>query len=153
MQPHLLEMLIQLPANSITKVSIQFERALLKWTEYTPDPNHGFYVRWGPVTCRPRPLGGGVWGAQLMECLFASPRSLGEECGEHGSQCLSASLQPICAQRARAQCGGSQTWGLGREPPLQQPVSVSLAAGVRVAPAQRIRLLWAGLGLEVVLAK
>lgn len=44
MQPHLLEMLIQLPANSITKVSIQFERALLKWTEYTPDPNHGFYV-------------------------------------------------------------------------------------------------------------
>ncbi|XP_038606623.1 GPI transamidase component PIG-T [Tachyglossus aculeatus] len=43
-RPHLLEMLIQLPANSVTKVSIQFERALLKWTEYTPDPNHGFYV-------------------------------------------------------------------------------------------------------------
>lgn len=48
LQPHLLEMLIQLPANSVTKVSIQFERALLKWTEYTPDPNHGFYVRWAP---------------------------------------------------------------------------------------------------------
>uniref|UniRef100_A0A5F9CM24 Phosphatidylinositol glycan anchor biosynthesis class T n=1 Tax=Oryctolagus cuniculus TaxID=9986 RepID=A0A5F9CM24_RABIT len=44
LQPHLLEMLIQLPASSVTKVSIQFERALLKWTEYTPDPNHGFYV-------------------------------------------------------------------------------------------------------------
>ncbi|XP_027629993.1 GPI transamidase component PIG-T isoform X3 [Tupaia chinensis] len=44
LQPHLLEMLIQLPANSVTKVSIQFEQALLKWTEYTPDPNHGFYV-------------------------------------------------------------------------------------------------------------
>lgn len=44
-QPHLLEMLIQLPANSVTKVTIQFERALLKWTEYPPDPNHGFYVR------------------------------------------------------------------------------------------------------------
>ena len=86
MQPHLLEMLIQLPANSITKVSIQFERALLKWTEYTPDPNHGFYVRWGPVTCRPRPPLGGVWGARLMECLSVSPRSLGEECGEHGSR-------------------------------------------------------------------
>ncbi|PNI59887.1 PIGT isoform 46, partial [Pan troglodytes] len=45
--------LIQLPANSVTKVSIQFERALLKWTEYTPDPNHGFYVRWehGPSLC------------------------------------------------------------------------------------------------------
>lgn len=58
LQPHLLEMLIQLPANSVTKVSIQFERALLKWTEYTPDPNHGFYVRWAlpPATrCRPGP--------------------------------------------------------------------------------------------------
>lgn len=44
-RPHLLEMLIQLPANSVTKINIQFERALLKWTEYTPDPNHGFYVR------------------------------------------------------------------------------------------------------------
>ncbi|XP_069740951.1 GPI transamidase component PIG-T isoform X2 [Narcine bancroftii] len=42
--PHLLEMLIQLPANSITKIGIEFERALLKWTEYPPDPNHGFYV-------------------------------------------------------------------------------------------------------------
>uniref|UniRef100_A0A8C8W9E8 Phosphatidylinositol glycan anchor biosynthesis class T n=1 Tax=Panthera leo TaxID=9689 RepID=A0A8C8W9E8_PANLE len=53
LQPHLLEMLIQLPANSATKVSIQFERALLKWTEYTPDPNHGFYVRWAPLTYCP----------------------------------------------------------------------------------------------------
>lgn len=44
-RPHLLEMLIQLPANSATKITIQFERALLKWTEYPPDPNHGFYVR------------------------------------------------------------------------------------------------------------
>lgn len=43
-RPHLLEMLIQLPASSVTKITIQFERALLKWTEYPPDPNHGFYV-------------------------------------------------------------------------------------------------------------
>lgn len=42
--PHLLEMLLQLPPNSVTKVTVEFERALLKWTEYTPDPNHGFYV-------------------------------------------------------------------------------------------------------------
>ncbi|XP_030624414.1 GPI transamidase component PIG-T [Chanos chanos] len=41
---HLLEMLIQLPPHSVTEVTVQFERALLKWTEYTPDPNHGFYV-------------------------------------------------------------------------------------------------------------
>lgn len=44
MSPHLLEMLLQLPPNSVTKVTVEFERALLKWTEYTPDPNHGFYV-------------------------------------------------------------------------------------------------------------
>lgn len=44
--PHLLEMLLQLPPNSVTKVTVEFERALLKWTEYTPDPNHGFYVGW-----------------------------------------------------------------------------------------------------------
>ncbi|XP_053706299.1 GPI transamidase component PIG-T [Synchiropus splendidus] len=44
LRPHLLEMLIQLPPNSNTEVTVQFERALLKWTEYTPDPNHGFYV-------------------------------------------------------------------------------------------------------------
>ncbi|XP_029013451.1 GPI transamidase component PIG-T [Betta splendens] len=43
-RPHLLEMLIQLPPNCVTEVTVQFERALLKWTEYTPDPNHGFYV-------------------------------------------------------------------------------------------------------------
>uniref|UniRef100_A0A8C2FUF8 Phosphatidylinositol glycan anchor biosynthesis, class T n=1 Tax=Cyprinus carpio TaxID=7962 RepID=A0A8C2FUF8_CYPCA len=39
-RPHLLEMLIQLPPHSMTEVTVQFERALLKWTEYTPDPNH-----------------------------------------------------------------------------------------------------------------
>jgi len=48
-RPHLLEMLLQLPPNSVTEVTVEFERALLKWTEYTPDPNHGFYV--GYVSC------------------------------------------------------------------------------------------------------
>ncbi|XP_684608.4 GPI transamidase component PIG-T isoform X1 [Danio rerio] len=43
-RPHLLEMLIQLPPHSMTEITVQFDRALLKWTEYTPDPNHGFYV-------------------------------------------------------------------------------------------------------------
>ncbi|CAM4681746.1 unnamed protein product [Leuciscus chuanchicus] len=37
-------MLIQLPPHSMTEVTVQFERALLKWTEYTPDPNYDFYV-------------------------------------------------------------------------------------------------------------
>ena len=41
---YLLELIIRLPANSLTELSIQFERALLKWTEYPPDASHGFYV-------------------------------------------------------------------------------------------------------------
>lgn len=67
MQPHLLEMLIQLPASSVTKVSIQFERALLKWTEYTPDPNHGFYVRWAPRPAAPTLLTHSLCHLPLME--------------------------------------------------------------------------------------
>ena len=43
-RPHLLELVITLPAQSTTRVSWEFERALLKWTEYPPDANHGFYV-------------------------------------------------------------------------------------------------------------
>lgn len=37
-------MLVQLPPNSVTEVTVHFDRILLKWTEYPPDPNHGFYV-------------------------------------------------------------------------------------------------------------
>ncbi|KAL8608415.1 hypothetical protein ACOMHN_002648 [Nucella lapillus] len=38
------EMSFTLPPRSVTKVSLQFERAFLKWTEYPPDANHGFYI-------------------------------------------------------------------------------------------------------------
>lgn len=57
-RPHLLEMLVQLPPNSVTEVTVEFERALLKWTEYTPDPNHGFYVGYvcDPVKLNPLTL-------------------------------------------------------------------------------------------------
>lgn len=58
-RPHLLEMLIQLPPHSVTEVKVQFERALLKWTEYTPDPNHGFYVGYAPRV--------------ITECCFSCP--------------------------------------------------------------------------------
>ena len=43
-QPCHLEFFLHLPPNSVTRVSFEFERALLKWTEYPPDANHGFYV-------------------------------------------------------------------------------------------------------------
>ena len=41
---YFLEMVMTLPPQTITRFSIQYERALLKWTEYPPDANHGFYV-------------------------------------------------------------------------------------------------------------
>ncbi|XP_013389668.1 GPI transamidase component PIG-T [Lingula anatina] len=43
-QPCLMEVILKLPANTTTKVSIDFDRTFLKWTEYPPDANHGFYV-------------------------------------------------------------------------------------------------------------
>ncbi len=43
-QSYQLELILRLPKKSITRLSIEFERALLKWTEYPPDANHGFYV-------------------------------------------------------------------------------------------------------------
>jgi len=39
-----LEFVLKLPASSVTRLSFEFERQLLKWTEYPPDANHGFYV-------------------------------------------------------------------------------------------------------------
>ncbi|XP_064599040.1 GPI transamidase component PIG-T-like [Liolophura sinensis] len=39
-----LELVLHLQAYSITSVRFQFDRAFLKWTEYPPDANHGFYV-------------------------------------------------------------------------------------------------------------
>lgn len=41
---YLLELLLTLPPRSATRISLEFEKALLKWTEYPPDAHHGFYV-------------------------------------------------------------------------------------------------------------
>ncbi|ESO86516.1 hypothetical protein LOTGIDRAFT_128945 [Lottia gigantea] len=43
-RPYHLEIVFRLRANSVTKISYDFERAFLKWTEYPPDANHGFYI-------------------------------------------------------------------------------------------------------------
>ncbi|XP_066272553.1 GPI transamidase component PIG-T-like [Branchiostoma lanceolatum] len=42
--PYLLEIVLTLPPDSTTRISFSFERAFLKWTEYPPDANHGFYI-------------------------------------------------------------------------------------------------------------
>ncbi|CAG0887184.1 unnamed protein product, partial [Darwinula stevensoni] len=49
-RPNLLEVAIKLPPKSIGTLSIQFEKSFLKWTEYPPDANHGFYVPSAVVT-------------------------------------------------------------------------------------------------------
>lgn len=43
-RPYYLEILLQLPARSTTSVSIDFDYVFLKWQEYPPDANHGFYI-------------------------------------------------------------------------------------------------------------
>lgn len=45
-----LEMILQLPARSTTSVSIDFDYVFLKWQEYPPDANHGFYIGSAIVT-------------------------------------------------------------------------------------------------------
>ncbi|XP_061197051.1 GPI transamidase component PIG-T-like [Saccostrea echinata] len=42
--PYQMEIVFRLFANSVTKITYSFERAFLKWTEYPPDANHGFYI-------------------------------------------------------------------------------------------------------------
>eukprot|EP00096_Caligus_rogercresseyi_P004964 TRINITY_DN1967_c0_g1_i1.p1 TRINITY_DN1967_c0_g1~~TRINITY_DN1967_c0_g1_i1.p1 ORF type:complete len:553 (+),score=131.11 TRINITY_DN1967_c0_g1_i1:122-1780(+) len=43
-RPYILELVLSLPPHSVTSISIEFERSLLKWLEYPPDANKGFYV-------------------------------------------------------------------------------------------------------------
>lgn len=45
-RPYSLELLLTLPANSVTELSIQFNKVFLKWTEHPPDAHHGFYIRY-----------------------------------------------------------------------------------------------------------
>jgi len=39
-----LEMVLDLPPHSVTEISVQFDYVFLKWQEYPPDANHGFYI-------------------------------------------------------------------------------------------------------------
>ncbi|CAL1543120.1 unnamed protein product [Lymnaea stagnalis] len=49
-RPHHLELSLTLWANSVTRVHFTFTRAYLKWTEYPPDANHGFYISSAVIT-------------------------------------------------------------------------------------------------------
>ncbi|KAG8231901.1 hypothetical protein J437_LFUL011370 [Ladona fulva] len=43
-RPYYLEILLKLPPRSVTEISFNFDYIFLKWQEYPPDANHGFYV-------------------------------------------------------------------------------------------------------------
>lgn len=49
-RPFYLEVLLELPARSVVTVSVDFDYAFLKWQEYPPDANHGFYMGSASVT-------------------------------------------------------------------------------------------------------
>jgi len=51
-RPYHLELILQLPARSITTIRIDIEYSILRWTEYPPDANHGLYVGAAVLTTR-----------------------------------------------------------------------------------------------------
>jgi phosphatidylinositol glycan class T len=46
-QPYYLELILRLPPHSVTKFFVDVDYMFLKWQEYPPDANHGFYM--GPA--------------------------------------------------------------------------------------------------------
>merc|ERR1712107_839230 len=51
-RPYHLEMILKLPPKSVTTISFQFELSILRWVEYPPDANHGFYFGSASITAR-----------------------------------------------------------------------------------------------------
>jgi len=51
-RPYTLELVLILPPRSTVTVTIQFEHSILRWSEYPPDANHGFYVGSALLTAR-----------------------------------------------------------------------------------------------------
>ncbi|XP_065331877.1 GPI transamidase component PIG-T [Cloeon dipterum] len=49
-RPYQLEVALRIPARSTTTLSISFDYIFLKWQEYPPDANHGFYVGAAVIT-------------------------------------------------------------------------------------------------------
>ncbi|XP_014250041.1 GPI transamidase component PIG-T [Cimex lectularius] len=49
-RPYYMELLVELPPRSVTFISIKFDYAFLRWQEYPPDANHGFYMGSAMIT-------------------------------------------------------------------------------------------------------
>lgn len=52
LRPYHLEILLRLPPRSQTIVSVDFEFVFLRWVEYPPDANHGFYIGSSVLTAK-----------------------------------------------------------------------------------------------------
>ena len=46
----MLELVLSVPPLSTATVTMEFNRAFLKWTEHPPDAHHGFYIKCVPCT-------------------------------------------------------------------------------------------------------
>lgn len=49
-RPYYLEVALRLPARSTTEICVEFDYVFLKWQEYPPDANHGFYIGAAVIT-------------------------------------------------------------------------------------------------------
>lgn len=50
-RPYFLEVVLEIPARTSIEVHFEFDYIFLKWQEYPPDANHGFYVGSAVITC------------------------------------------------------------------------------------------------------
>ncbi|XP_075212777.1 phosphatidylinositol glycan anchor biosynthesis class T isoform X2 [Lycorma delicatula] len=70
-RPYYLEVVVELQQRSVTEISIEFDYMFLKWQEYPPDANHGFYVGSAIVTAM-LPVARNYTGLPQDGSLFSS---------------------------------------------------------------------------------
>ncbi|XP_067054119.1 GPI transamidase component PIG-T-like [Acropora muricata] len=78
-RPYSLELLITLPANSVTELSIQFNKVFLKWTEHPPDAHHGFYISSAVISTKLRNPLNYTGPSRQSSVLFSSLQSAASE--------------------------------------------------------------------------
>jgi phosphatidylinositol glycan class T len=84
-RPAVLEMALRLPANSLVKFTVSFDKVFLKYTEHRPDANRGFDVGYAVITAQlPREQGQIGYGG-LDHMRIFQEREAGLVQGRHGS--------------------------------------------------------------------
>ncbi|XP_060518647.1 GPI transamidase component PIG-T [Cylas formicarius] len=70
-KPYYLEILLTVPPQSVTIVSIDFDYVFLKWQEYPPDANHGFYIG-SAILSSYLPLARNYTGVPQDSCMISA---------------------------------------------------------------------------------